>query len=121
MTNQEKQELARWLAEKLAPDMTGPLWFADFYGKPAHIEKVMEPAPLDGNFAAAVIAAMNPEWDFESRAYQYEENVARFWKSGGEAEGEGIHADIAVAVCLAAKAALEGEEEVDQLEQEEGS
>ena len=128
----KKDELAWWLAEKLEPepDCSPPIpakqldWNYEWASKLGFwtywggLDKNGEPmrrsvAPLDGNFATAVMDYMNPGWDLRHSSNRHEEHVVCFLKPTSEFENEfeAAHAVFAIAVCLAAKAALESLDE----------
>jgi len=131
MTDQEKLDLARWLAERLEPEpewkraqANGPsklqskrgFWFIFHVRSP---RPEVDPAPLDGNFADNVIHEMQKQHSYDVRLEPWwidgEDNSGGELQHGYRAEfaqeDEGpvaYHKDWKIAVCLAAEAALEG-------------
>jgi hypothetical protein len=117
MTDAEKQELTRWLAERLEPKPEdlggGKLWTPQIrMAEDGETSIFFEPAPLDGNFADRVADVI---------PFPVESTNKR--SKGGHVKGDyyaivftpkGFYDAVgetrAVAVCLAAKAALEGEQ-----------
>ena len=107
MNDKEKRDLlARWLAKRLDPTQSNN----DFWPTNPHFEGVGYPK-LDGNFAAAVIATL-----WETRrwwvAFSGEPGNYRACFFHGKKAIEEVRHDAEdtfyLAVCLAARAALEG-------------
>ena len=127
MTDQEKRALARWLAERLEPEPSletmssvsggrlvvkscGGLWERGC----TQGDDDWRTAPLDGNFAAAVIKIVQKKWCFEIFVGDSDEVIfvgdsdeVRVYVGNAYAR----HEEFEVAVCLAVKDLLEGDAE----------
>ena len=109
MTDQEKQDLARWLAEELEPEpLKLGLIECRLWVPTVGVLNTPKPATLNGNFAADVMNYMiRDHWAYRGR--QGPEGLAQVEFFNFPQSSLGEHIDHVIAVCLAAKAALESE------------